>query len=180
MKVRVMIALFSVALAPLAAAHESATGVVKQRMEQMERFEELIERVFAMMHGELSYDARSVQSAAQEIRAGAGRHMTDLFPRGSDGPPSEAKAGIWQDFETFEHYAWMLERWSGELAVQAGRSSQGRLPKDWEQAEMGPGMMREGGLMGRGGMMNQSGAVFAAWHVAATCNACHADFREEE
>lgn len=166
--------ILAIGLVPVAVAHESASGVVKERMEKMERFEELIERVFAMIHGELTYDPRAVRSAAEEIRDGSGGHMTALFPQGSNGDPSDARDEIWRDFDRFDHYATMLERWSAELAVQAGTTPSGTLPKEWEEAEMGPGMMRTGGMMGK------SGPVFAAWHVAATCNACHADFRKED
>lgn len=160
--------------ASVAIAHEKATGVVKDRMEQMERYEELIERIFAMIHGELTYDADMVRRAALEIREGAGKHMTELFPSGSNEPPSEAKDEIWSDFETFEHYAVMLESWSAELATKADQRPRGNLPKSWEDAEMGPSMMQNGG------MMRQSGSVFAAWHVAAACNACHSEFRRED
>lgn len=158
----------------LAWGHESATGVVKTRMEGMERFEELIERVFAMIGGELTYDPIAVRRAAEEIRDGSGQHLTSLFPEGSKTPPSEARSEIWQDFSEFENYAFMLQRWSGELAERAEERPRGSLPKKWEEAKMGPGMMRSGGMMQSGGL------DFAAWHVAATCNACHAEFREEE
>lgn len=161
-------------LASVAIAHEKATGVVKERMDKMERFEELIERIFAMMHGELTYDAEAVRRAASEIQAGAGKHMTALFPEGSNETPSEATDTIWIDFESFEHLSLMLESWSGELAAQAETPSRGTLPKKWEDADMGPAMMQGGG------MMRQSGSVFAAWHVAAVCNACHAEFRKED
>ncbi|MDU8911960.1 c-type cytochrome [Aestuariicoccus sp. MJ-SS9] len=174
MKPWVHVALFAALTAPLAIAHESATGVVKDRMEQMERFEELIERVFAMIHGELTYDAAAVRRAGEEIRAGSGRHMTALFPEGSNAPPSEATDTIWQEPASFQHYADMLEQWSGELAARADGRLRGTLPQKWEDAEMGPAMMQGGGMMGR------SGPVFAAWHVAAACNACHAEFRKEE
>ncbi len=174
MKVMALAVAATIGCASLVAAHEKATGVVKERMEKMERFEELIERVFAMVHGELSYDAGAVRRAAEEIRDGAGRHMTELFPAGTGGSPSEAKDAIWRDFGSFEHYAFMLENWSGKLADQADRPPRGDLPKDWEQAQMGPAMMQGGG------MMTRNCPVFAAWHVAATCNACHAEFREEE
>ncbi|MBR9652990.1 c-type cytochrome [Thalassovita aquimarina] len=174
MKMTALAAVLTVGFTSLLSAHESATGVVKERMEKMERFEELIERIFAMFHGELTYDAAVVRRAAEEIRGGAGRHLTEQFPEGSNGSPSEAKDEIWRDFETFEHYAFMLENWSGKLAVLAGERARGELPKDWEKVEMGPAMMQGGGMMGRGG------PVFAAWHVAAACNACHAEFREEE
>ncbi len=174
MKIRTLALVLTVCSASLVAAHDSATGVVKERMEKMERFEELIERVFAMIHGEMTYDAGAVRRAAEEIQAGSGQHMIALFPEGSSGSPSEAKDDIWRDFETFENLAFSLERWSGELAAQADGRPRGTLPKKWEDAEMGPAMMKGGG------MMRNSGPVFAAWHVAASCNACHAEFREED
>lgn len=174
MRMLTVVCVLALSITSAAIAHESATGVIKERMEKMERFEELIERVFAMIHGELTYDADVVRRAALEIREGAGTHMTDLFPSGSNGAPSEAANAIWSDFETFEHYATILENWSAELATRAGEPPRGNLPKSWEDAEMGPSMMQGGG------MMRQSGPVFAAWHVASACNACHSKFRKED
>lgn len=174
MKVMALAVAATIGCASLVAAHEKATGVVKERMEKMERFEELIERVFAMVHGEISYDPAAVRHAAEEIRDGAGEHLTALFPAGSGVAPSEATEAVWSDSGTFENYAFLLRNWSGKLAAQADQQPRGDLPKDWEDAKMGPGMMQGGG------MMTRNGPVFAAWHVAATCNACHAGFREEE
>lgn len=174
MKIWSLVTVLAIGLGSVAASHERATGAVKERMEKMERFEELIERVFAMIHGEIGYDAAAVRRAAEEIQAGAGQHMIAMFPEGSNSSPSEAKDEIWSDFETFEHLAYSLERWSGELAAQADGKPRGTLPKKWEDAEMGPAMMQGGG------MMRDGGPVFAAWHVAATCNACHTEFREED
>lgn len=168
------VTILGLAAGSIAFAHERATGVVKERMEEMERFEELIERVFAMINGELNYDAAAIRRAAEEIREGSGRHLTSLFPAGSNDPPSEARTEIWRNFRDFEHDAFMLERWSGELAIRANERPRRKLPAKWEDAEMGPAMMQGGGMMGR------RGPEFAAWHVAATCNSCHADFREEE
>lgn len=174
MKSWTLLGAIALGFASAATAHENAVGVVKDRMEQMERYEELIERIFAMIHGELTYDAEVVRRAATEIREGAGRHMTELFPSGSNEPPSEARDEIWSDFQTFEHYADMLEDWSAELAAQADQLPRGTLPKSWEDAVMGPSMMQDGG------MMRRSGSVFAAWHVAAACNSCHSEFRQED
>lgn len=174
MKSWLLLSALAFSVASVAIAHEKATGVVKERMEKMERFEELVERIFAMLHGELSYDPEAVRRAGLEIQEGAGKHMTALFPKGSNEAPSEAKDAIWLDFESFEHLSLMLESWSGELAAQAETPPVGNLPKKWENAEMGPAMMQGGG------MMRQSGSVFAAWHVAATCNACHAEFRNAD
>ncbi len=80
MKGLAYITILALAAGSIASAHESATGVVKTRMEEMERFEELIERVFAMFNGELSYEEAAVRRAAEEIRDGSGRHLTSLFP----------------------------------------------------------------------------------------------------
>ena len=80
--------------APDAWPHGEATGIVKQRMEAMERLEELMDRVFAMLHGELAYDAATMRRAAEEIRASAGREMTALFPEGSLDDPTEARPEI--------------------------------------------------------------------------------------
>ncbi|WP_108257680.1 c-type cytochrome [Mangrovicoccus ximenensis] len=110
------------------AAHENAVGVVKERMELMERFDELADRIFAMIHGELAYDPAAVRRAAEEIAEGAGRHLTALFPEGSGGAPSEASPAIWRESGTFGHYAAMLEDWSRELAAEAGNQPRGRLP----------------------------------------------------
>lgn len=63
------VALFAATVAShtVVLAHDNATGVVKERMELMERFDELMNRVFAMLRGEIPYDAPTVRKAAKEI-----------------------------------------------------------------------------------------------------------------
>lgn len=181
-------------------SHGGATGVVKERMEAMERLDELMDRVFAMLHGELPYDAATVRRAAEEIRGSAGAQMTGLFPEGSNAEPSEARSEIWTDFATFSHFAERLG-WSAEMLAQAAENpgEGAALPRKWEEVSMGPGMMggrgagtgmgpgmmmgedmMRGGGAGMGPRMMGGGARIAAARVAAHCNACHQRFRAED
>lgn len=175
-------------------SHGGATGVVKERMEQMERLDELMDRIFAMVRGEIPYDAATVRKAAIEIQSHSGAAMTRLFPEGSSGKPSEARPAIWKDFDTFSHFADRLAWTAGVLAEQSDSPGDGSaLPRKWEDVIMGPGMMGRGsassgrGLQNRGpgtrgpGMMmgGGSGAAAAAVRVAAHCNTCHERFRVE-
>lgn len=181
-------------------SHGGATGVVKERMERMERLDELMDRVFAMVRGEVPYDAATVRKAAIEIQSHSGTAMTRLFPEGSSGKPSEARPAIWTDFDTFSHFADRLAWTASILAEQSDSPGDGSaLPRKWEDVIMGPGMMGRGsaspgrgsqnrgpgtggpGMMGGGMMMGGgSGAAAAAVRVAAHCNACHQRFRVEK
>lgn len=161
-------------------AHGGAKGVVKERMEKMERLDELMDRVFAMLRGEIPYDAGSVRKAAQEIEQSSGAKLTALFPEGSVGKPSEARPEIWRDFRRFRHFADHLGGLAANLAGQAdtpGNASE--LPRKWEEVKVGSGMMG-GGMMGGGMMRGQNGARAAAANLAAMCNACHVRFRTEK
>tara|TARA_R100001143_G_scaffold49083_1_gene44091 strand:+ start:61 stop:705 length:645 start_codon:yes stop_codon:yes gene_type:complete len=188
----------------LDASEAKRTGVVKERHELMERFEELTERLFAIRHGELTYDAEIVRKAAAEIRANAGSHLVKLFPDGSGGAPSDALPTVWQNKDFFAHLADRLGDIAAVLEKDAWTKPEGAtsLPKKWEDVPVmgaggGPGaMMGQGsgrGMMGRGmmgpgsGMMGSGPAMTAGgsvendlWHLAHVCNTCHADFRKKE
>jgi cytochrome c556 len=185
----------------LDASEAKRTGVVKERHELMERFEELTERLFAMRHGELTYDAEIVRKAAAEIKAGAGSHLVKLFPEGSGGAPSDALPTVWQNKDFFAHLADRLGDIAAVLEKDAGTKPEGAtsLPKKWEDVPImgaagGPGgMMGQGrgpmmgqGMMGRGmmgtgpGMMAGGAVESDLWHLAHVCNTCHADFRKKE
>ena len=141
-------------------SQDDATGVVKERMEMMERLDELMDRVFAMLHGELPYDADTLRRDAEEIRGAAGAEMTRLFPEGSGGKPSEARPEIWTDFATFSHFAERLG-WTAEMLARAADDpgEDIALPRKWEDVAMGPGMMGGRGPradMGPGAMMGEA------------------------
>lgn len=171
------------ATAAAVSGHSGATGVVKQRMELMERYEELADRLFAMAHGELPYSAEVVRKAASEIRETSGSDLVKLFPEGSGQDPSEASEEIWRDFGTFAHFADMLQDFAGLLEANAGPPADPSvLPRKWEDVPVMGGMMRGGGaMMGRGMAGGQNAASLEAglWRIAHSCNTCHEQFRND-
>ncbi len=126
----------------------------------------------------------------------AGTQMTELFPEGSNGTPSEALDAIWEDWEEFAALAEAL-RTSAEgmkLAANNGLAGPGDMPGG---GMMGTGQTMMGGgqgMMGTGqGMMRSApgqmmttemlaempvNAGFMA--VTQTCSACHQKFRAED
>lgn len=174
-------------------SHSGASGVVKQRMELMERYDELLDRLFAMVHGELPYSAEIVKKAANEIHETSGDHLVAMFPKGSTEKPSKADPAIWENMRMFNHMAERLEDFAEALEDSANDAPSGTagLPKKWEDV---PAMNRDmmgqgGGMMGQGGgMMMGSGRDFnmqgntmeqSLWRVAQMCSNCHTQFRKD-
>lgn len=77
-----------------ALAHSGATGVVKERMDAMDEMGEAMKRLTPMMRGQAEYDPEVVRDAADTMIGHAGAQMTELFPEGSNGQPSEALDAI--------------------------------------------------------------------------------------
>jgi cytochrome c556 len=183
----------SVGLAAL--AHSGATGVMKERMDAMDEMGEAMKRLTPMMRGQTEYDPDVVRSAAETMIGHAGAQMTELFPEGSNGKPSEALDAIWEDWEEFAALAEAL-RTSAEgmkLAADNGLAGPGDMP--------GGGMMGSGqtmmggnqGIMGTAqGMMGAPAQMMSTEMLAEmpvnagfmavthTCSACHQKFRAEE
>lgn len=191
-------------------AHGKATGVVKERMELMKRHDELLDRIFAMIRGELSYSEKLVKAAAREIKETSARHYVKLFPKGSDRKPSEALPAIWTEFDRFSQMADRLRDFAEDLERSAAEkpASPSGLPKKWEDVPamgggfgfgrggpmrgqgpdggggarfLGPGMMGPGGR-GRGPMSGPAGGgvEWAAQRVAHMCNNCHNLYRKQK
>lgn len=191
----------SVGLAAL--AHSGATGVMKERMDAMGEMGDEMKRLAPMMRGQTEYDPDVVRNAADTMIGHAGAQMTELFPEGSNGEPSEALDTIWEDWEEFTALAEAL-RTSAEgmkLAADNGLAGQGEMPGGGMmgagQGMMGTGQTMMGGnqpMMGAGqGMMGGAptqmmttemlaempvNAGFMA--VTQTCSACHQKFRAED
>jgi cytochrome c556 len=91
-------------------SHKDATGVVKERMDQMETLKGAMKTLKPIFRGKSDYDINVVKANALIIRDNAAAHMTKLFPEGSLKSPSEAKPEIWQDWEVFEKLAVDLEQ----------------------------------------------------------------------
>jgi len=94
------------------AAHEHATGVVKERMDMMEvmakRLKAIRERIDAKR------DLSAIKADAEAIAAHA-PHLVHLFPPGSTQKPTDARGTIWQNWNDFERKATALETQSRKL-----------------------------------------------------------------
>ena len=179
-----------------APAHSGATGVMKERMDAMGEMGDEMKRLAPMMRGQTDYDPVVVRSAADTIIGHAGTQMTELFPEGSNGEPSEALDAIWEDWEEFAALAEALRN-SAEgmkLAADNGLAGPGDMPVGGMmaigQTMMGGNQSMMGTSQGRmGGAPTQmmSAEILAEMPVNAgfmavtqTCSACHQKFRAEE
>jgi len=95
------------------AAHDHATGVVKERMDMMEvmakRLKAIRERIDAKR------DLAAIKTDAEAIAAQA-PHLVHLFPPDSTQKPTDARGAIWQNWSDFERKATALETQSRKLA----------------------------------------------------------------
>ncbi|MHA3980962.1 c-type cytochrome [Halovulum sp. GXIMD14794] len=176
------------ALATAVFAHEGATGVVKDRMEAMKAMGESVKTLSAMMRGETALDPEVVRTEAERIADHAGEAMTELFPDGSTGKPSEAKEAIWSDWDDFAALADDLAEGAKGLALAAANPP---MAQAGGSGMMGSGMMDGGGMMA-GGMMSGAHMNLTAEEIgempvdgafnmlSQTCSACHTRFREED
>jgi cytochrome c556 len=123
-------AAFAVAgLATLALAHEGATGVVKERMDLMKRQQKDMKLIGDMARGKQLFDAMKASEAARDL-AITSKRISDLFPAGSNGHPSDAKDEIWQSWDDFTAHASDLGERADALAASLGGSGD----KDWKGA----------------------------------------------
>ena len=94
------------------AAHDHATGVVKERMDMMEvlakRMKAIRERIDAKR------DLAAIKAEAEAI-ASIAPHVVHLFPPGSTQKPTDARGTIWQSWPDFERKAAALEAESKKL-----------------------------------------------------------------
>lgn len=80
-----------------AQAHEGATGVVKERMDRFKASKESVKQIKRTLKTE---DWSVVQQEAKDLQRWASE-MSDFFPEGSNGKPSEAKDNVWSDWDGF-------------------------------------------------------------------------------
>ncbi len=115
-----LIAGASLSAATPALAHKEATGVVKERMDAMEDMSRAMKPVGKMFGGEQAYEADAVARLAGLAQQHGGKAMTDLFPEGSAGHPSEALPDIWVDWTRFALLADELVDHGKALEAAAG------------------------------------------------------------
>jgi cytochrome c556 len=105
------------------AAHDHATGVVKERMDMMELMAKNMKAIRERIDGKR--DLASIKADADDIASHA-EHILHLFPPGSTQRPTDARATIWQTWSDFERKATALEVESKKLA-KASPSDFGKL-----------------------------------------------------
>lgn len=110
-----------------AAAHEGATGVVKERMDLMKRQQRDVKLIGEMAKGKTAFDAAKAAEAARDIGATSAK-IPDLFPEGSDGHPSEALPSIWQEWDRYKKSAEELKLAAAALEQALTRG------QDWKAA----------------------------------------------
>lgn len=147
---RTLLAIPLTCVAVTALAHGGATGIVKERMDQMGSVSKAMKSIGSMMKGAEPYDAERVRALAAGIGQMAGDRLTGLFPEGSMDAPTEARAEIWTDWERFRQQAVEMQTAADALANNAGQPRGKADPRSPD-------------------------ALFLA--LGATCKACHQDFR---
>lgn len=176
-------------IAATAYAHGGATGIVKERMDAMAAMGKAVKTVAPMMRGETAYDAETVRDAARLFQQHAGESMTNLFPEGTGGMPSEAKDEVWTDWERFAALASQLEEYSEglERAADNGLGGMGGNTSMDGASMMGGGSMMGGDTTMMGGSTMMDAAAIAEMPADAAftmttqvCSACHERFRAEE
>lgn len=186
---KIALALVASITAGVALAHGGATGVVKERMDGMAAMQKAVKAVTPIMRGQAEYDANAVRSFAAAVEMHSGEAMTKLFPEGTGGKPSEAKAEVWSDWDGFETLAMDLkvlakalaEAADNGLATQSAGASSGSMIGTGNM--MGSGTMM-GGNSAVGGMMDVNmlasmPADMLFTRISQTCSACHTKYRLE-
>ncbi len=169
-----MIAFLALVLAGIgqnALAHEAAEGIVKTRMEAMEKLGKSMKDLAAMIRGKTTYDAELARQHARTIQSHSGNDLLQLFPEGSMDKPTEAIPVIWEKWDRFALLANQLGDYAEAL----------------EMAAENPPMTKGGTMMTRpSGQMPDPVALAdmppdaAFMHVAQTCSACHKSFRQKK
>jgi len=91
-----------------ASAHDGASGIVKERMDQMKGFAAASKKIKSELSKGAAYDPVVVSAEAVRIARHAGAKLTKFYPQGSLHAPSEASAAIWQNNTDFEAAAQQL------------------------------------------------------------------------
>lgn len=94
------------------AAHDHATGVVKERMDMMEIMAKHLKAIRERI--DKKQDLAAIKTDAEAIASHA-PHVVHLFPRGSTQRPTDARGTIWQNWSDFERKANALEVESKKL-----------------------------------------------------------------
>lgn len=82
-------------------AHSGATGIVKKRMDMMDKIGKNMKNMKAMVQGKKTFIPEVMARHAESISS-ASTHIKNVFPEGSIKGKSEALPSIWQKWDKFE------------------------------------------------------------------------------
>ncbi len=91
-------------------AHKGATGVVKERMDRMDKIGKNMKGIKSMIQGKETFSPETIAKHAESIRE-ISTHIQKTFPEGSLQGKSEALPSIWENWEKF---ATLLDRLTEE------------------------------------------------------------------
>lgn len=149
-----------------AVAHGGATGIVKQRMDQMVDMKHAMKAMTAMFRGKTTYQPEEIRRHAGKINQHSATAMTELFPHGSLPDASEAKAEIWEQWDKFSSLAEQLQDISQKLIDNA----------EIRQTEAASLSM----TMSMSGAPAAENADMLFEQLTDTCAACHQSFRAKK
>ena len=153
-------------------AHQGATGIVKERMDQMDIMKKSMKSMAAMFKGKTAYDANAVRKHSQVIAKHSAASLTKLFPEGSLQHASKAKQEIWQKWDKFKFLSTELKRISLALETSAdvreADSNEASMSMSMDTTTMSDPSSTEG----------SADSLFR--QLADTCSSCHTSFRKKK
>lgn len=102
-------------------AHKGATGVVKQRMDEMKSLKTAMKQLQTIVKGERPFASSVVIKHAETISTLTDR-MGDRFPKGSNPHPSESLSAIWTNWPDFMRKVSDLKTAADRLSGAQSRS----------------------------------------------------------
>lgn len=165
------VSLMAAALPTSLSAHQGATGIVKERMDQMDVMKKSMRVMAAMFRGKIDYNADTIRKHSRIIARHSASTMTDLFPEGSLQHASQAKPVIWEKWDKFKYMSAELEHISNALAEHADIREADAKP---EKASMTVSMS----MTETPAMEDSADSLFR--QLADTCSSCHTSFRKKQ
>ena len=163
-------------------AHNGATGIVKERMDLMDRLKVAMKSLATIYRGGQTYDAEQVREAATVIEQHSAATMARLFPEGSLQQPSTAKANIWQQWDDFANLAERQKLISQGLFSAADNAPQQQSKQlSNMMGTPAPNMLSSSQLMGVAGHSAEDYATMPSnlvfKQLTDNCSSCHSRFR---
>lgn len=146
--------------------HGKATGIVRERMDQMVTLKDAMKTLKSELSQGESYDAETVVAAADEIERHSGNALTEKFPDGST-QHSEALPTVWSEFERFSELAEKMGLQARTLSASVEAKVPNVTARNWwfgsEETEKA----------------SLPAPIDALTSIADTCRACHNDYRSD-